>query len=253
MRQPDDPQQNQLLASLSQADLARLRPHMTWVKLRQGQVLHVPGHPQCHLHFSTGAVITKVCRLVTGGTAAVAVIGNEGLVGMSLLLGGDTWTGYDEVLIAGPSVRIASSAFRDVCSTSDSARQLLLRHVQALMTQIAQSVICYRFHSIEQRVCNLLLHLRDRVEDEELVLTQELMANLLGVRREGVTATIGHLQRIGLVRNWRGHIQVVDAAGLTRKSCECHAVVEREYKRLLPPPVGQVLVTRSGVQARAAV
>lgn len=237
MRRNDDPKDNRLLACLSDTDLDRLRPHMTWVDLKRGQVLQGPGLPQRHVHFPISAVIAKMCKLSSGETGGVAVVGSEGVVGMSLLLGGGGWPGYNEVLFAGRSVRVDASALRDVFRASASARRVLLLHLQALMTQIAQAVICYRFHTIEQRVCNLLLRTRDRLGCEDMVLTQELMANMLGVRRESVTHAVGHLRSVGVVGLSRGHIKVLDPAGLASRSCECHAVVKHEYERLLPSPL----------------
>ena len=231
----DDPRHNRLLASLTDADYQSLRPRLHCVELARGQVLHAPGLPQRHAWFPTSAVISKFCTLTSGGSSEVAVVGNEGVVGVSLLLGGETSVTCSEVLVSGLAFRIEASALQAEFGLSASARRSLLLYIMALMAPVAQTAICNRFHSVEQRVCGFLLHTCDRMDGDDVVVTQEGMAAMLGVRREGVTAAVGHLRNAAVVRLSRGHIDVIDLVALEQRACECHAVVKREYDRLLPP------------------
>ena len=234
MTQGKDPKRNRLLAALSDADWERWRPRLECVDLTRGQVLHEPGRPRRHAYFPTSAVVSLLCTVASGASSEIAVVGNEGVVGISLLLGAGSSTHGSEVLIAGQAFRIEAQAIRDEFDRSEAVRRVLLRYIQALATQIAQTVICNRHHSVEQQLCGLLLHSLDRLQDSEVVVTQELIASRLGVRRESVTAAASRLQAAGLIHQARGHVAVLDRAGLERRCCECHAVVKKEYDRLLP-------------------
>lgn len=233
MLQPEDPRTNRLLASLTSAAFERLLPHLKPVDLKLGQVLSEPGMPRLHAWFPTSAVVSKLHSLASGKSVEIAVVGNEGAVGTSPLFGDAFSINRNEVLITGRAYRLGALALEECFRTEASFRRAVLLHMQALMTQVAQAVICNRFHTVEQQVCGLLSNTGDRMEGSDLALTQELMASLLGVRRESVTEALGHLQAAGVVQLSRGHIKVIDADELERRSCECHRVVKREYTRLL--------------------
>jgi CRP-like cAMP-binding protein len=171
-----------------------------------------------------------------GGSTGFAIAGHEGVVGISLLLGSDTTTSGGSVLIAGQGFRMPALALQEEFNRFEAVRQLLLRYAQALITQITQTAVCSRHHTADQQVCTWLLHCLDRLVDNEIVVTHDALASLLGVRRESVTLVVGHLRAAGLIRCRRGCIEVLDRAGLERRSCECHAVVSKEYARLLPRP-----------------
>jgi len=234
MARREDPSGNRLLAALTDADWQRWRARLECVDLTRGQLLHEPGRPLRHAYFPTTAVVSLMCTVASGASTEIAVVGNEGVVGISLLLGADSTTDGSAVLIAGRAFRIGAQAIQDEFDRSDALRRVLLRYVQALATQVAQTAICNRHHSIEQQLCGLLLHSLDRLQGSEVVVTQELFASRLGVRRESVTAAAGQLQEAGLIHYSRGHVAVLDRPGLERRSCECHAVVKKEYDRLLP-------------------
>lgn len=236
MDHPEDPKCNRLLAALTEADWQRWRRHLERVDLRLGQVLSEPGRPQRHAYFPTSAIVSLMHVLSNGASAAIGVVGHEGVVGTALFLGDGTTTKLSSVLIAGQGFRIPAQVVKDEFERFDSVRLLLLRYTQALVTQIAQTGVCNRHHVIDRQVCGWLLHSLDRLQDNEVVVTQELIASMLGVRRESVTDAAGRLQAAGLIHNARGHISVLDRAGLEKRSCECHAVVKREYDRLLLPP-----------------
>ena len=256
MAHPEDPKSNRLLAALSDADWQRWRRYLERVDLELGQVLYESGMPERHAYFPTGAIVSLVHVMSNGGSAEIAVVGNEGIVGTSLFLGGATTTSNASVLIAGQAFRIGAQMIRDEFDRSDSVRLLLLRYTQAMVTQIAQTAVCNRLHSIDQQVCGWLLHSLDRLRgSDDVMVTHELMASMLGVRRESVTQAAGHLEAAGLIHHTRGHISVLDRAGLELRSCECHAVVKKEYDRLLPweaaarpaNPAWRVLPARGGV------
>jgi CRP-like cAMP-binding protein len=232
--QRGDPKDNRLLATLTGADWERWRRQLEWVDLRPGQSLYEPGRSPRHAYFPTSAVASLLCTDASGTSTEIAVVGNEGVVGISLFLGGNSTTSGGSVLIAGQGFRIGAQAIQDEFGRSDAVRRVLLRFIQALTTQIAQTAICNRHHTIEQQLCGFLLHSLDRLRGDEVVVTQEHIAGMLGVRRESVTAAAGHLQEAGLIHYGRGHIAVLDPARLERRSCECHAVVKKEYDRLLP-------------------
>jgi CRP-like cAMP-binding protein len=234
MAHPEDPKSNRLLAALSDAGWQRWRLHLERVDMKLGQVLYEPSRPPVYAYFPTSAIVSLQYVMGSGASSEIAVVGNEGIVGTSLFLGGGATTSHGSVLIAGQGFRIGAQMIRDEFDRSDSVRLLLLRYTQALLTQIAQTAACNRRHTVDQQVCGWLLHSLDRLRGSEVVVTQELMASVLGVRRESVTDAAGRLQAAGLIRCARGHISVLDRAGLERRSCECHAVVKKEYDRLLP-------------------
>jgi CRP-like cAMP-binding protein len=234
MARPEDPKCNRLIAALTDADWQRWRHHLERVDLTLGQVIGEPGRPQRHAYFPTSAIVSLQYVMGSGASSEIAVVGNDGIIGTSLFLGGGATTSHASVLIAGQGFRIGTQVIRDEFDRSASVRHLLLRYTQALLTQIAQTAICNRRHTVDQQVCGWLLHSLDRLRDSEIVVTQELMASVLGVRRESVTEAARRLQAAGLIRYARGHISVLDRAGLERRSCECHAAVKKEYDRLLP-------------------
>lgn len=234
MPRPEDPRSNHLLAALTEADWRRWQPHLEHVDLTPGQVLYEPGRGQRHAYFPTSAIVSLVHFLSNGASSEIAVVGSEGIVGTSLFLGSASTTGHGLVLIAGQGFRIGAQMMKDEFDRSDSVMHLLLRYTQALATQIAQTAVCNRHQSIDQQVCGWLLHSLDRLRSREVPVTHEVLASMLGVRRESVTEAAGQLQAAGLIRYARGHISVLDRAGLEQRSCGCHAVVRNEYERLLP-------------------
>ncbi len=231
-----DPLANHLLAGLEAADWQRWKPHLEPVNLRRGEILYAAGQPQFHAYFPTSAIISLLQVTEAGGSTGFAIAGHEGVVGISLLLGSDTTTSGGSVLIAGQGFRMPALALQEEFNRFEAVRQLLLRYAQALITQITQTAVCSRHHTVDQQVCAWLLHCLDRLADNEIVVTHDALASLLGVRRESVTLVVGHLRVAGLIRCRRGCIEVLDLAGLERRSCECHAVVSKEYARLLPRP-----------------
>ncbi len=234
---PTDPRANRLLAALPQAEWQRWQPYFEHVKLQVGQVLYESGMAQSHAYFPTSAIATLFNNLDSGASAEIAVVGNDGFVGAALLLGGGSTTGRGDVQVAGQGFRIAAQTLKDAFERSPTMRQLLLRHLQALITQMAQSAVCTRHHVLEQRLCRLLLQRLDRLRGGDIVTTHEQLANSLGVRRESVTAATLELQAAGLIRCTRGHIVVLDRVRLAQRSCECYAVVKKETARLLPAPL----------------
>ncbi|MBK1687924.1 Crp/Fnr family transcriptional regulator [Rubrivivax gelatinosus] len=217
------------------ADLQRWLPQLEWVELPLGLVVYESGRPLGHLYFPTTAIVSLLYVMEDGASAEIAVVGNEGLVGISLFMGGETTPSRAVVQSAGEGWRLNAAAVKEAFSRPGPVMHLLLRYTQALITQMAQTAVCNRHHSLDQQLCRWLLLSLDRLRGNELVMTQELIANMLGVRREGVTEAAMRLQRHGLIRYARGHITVLDRAGLEARTCECYAVVKREYDRLLPP------------------
>jgi len=236
MAHPELATGNRLLAALTAVGGECWRRRSERVDLELGQVLYEPGRQQRHVYFPTSAIASLQYVMENGASAGIAVVGNEGIVGTSLFLGGATTIGNASVLIAGQGFRIEAQTIRDEFERSAPVRILLLRYTQALAAQIAQTAACNRCHSVDQQVCGWLLHSLDRLRGSgEVLVTHELVASMLGVRRESVTQVLGHLQAAGLIHCARGHISTLDPAGLDRRSCECHAVVKREYDRLLLP------------------
>ena len=230
---PHSPSHNLLLAALPPEDFARLAPHLELVPLLLGQLLYEPGGQMQHAYFPTTAIASLHYVTGTGASAEMAGTGHEGVVGVSLFLGGDTTPSSAVVQTAGHAYRLPRRVLLQEFNRGGAVMRLLLRYTQALITQMAQSAVCNRHHSVEQQLCRWLLMTLDRIPSGELIMTQELVASMLGVRREGVTEAAGKLQRAGLIHYRRGHITVINRAGLQAHVCECYAVVKREIDRLL--------------------
>jgi CRP-like cAMP-binding protein len=231
---PTAPQTNQLLASLPAAEWSRWDPQLEWVSMPLGQVIYESGRPMSHAYFPTTAIVSLLYVMESGASAEIAVVGHEGLVGVSLFMGGESTPSRAVVQSAGEGWRLRAAVLKDEFNSSHPVMHLLLRYTQALITQMSQTAVCNRHHSLDQQLCRWLLLSLDRLKSQELVMTQELIANMLGVRREGVTEAALKLQRDGLIRYSRGHITVLDRPGLEKRTCECYAVVKKEYDRLLP-------------------
>lgn len=227
------PTQNQLLAALPASDLAALADQLTQVPLALGQMLYEPGGQMRHAYFPTTAIVSLHYVTETGASAESAGVGNEGMVGVPLFMGGDSTSSSAVVQTAGQAWRLDRIVLKQEFEKGGALQRLLLRYTQALMTQMAQATVCNRHHSVEQQLCRWLLLTLDRLPDNDLVMTQELVASMLGVRRESVTEAAGHLQEQGFIRYRRGHIGVLSRAGLESSVCECYAVVKREIDRLL--------------------
>ena len=228
------PLQNKLLAALPDAEWQRWLPKLEAVPLPLGSVLYESGGTLSHVYFPTTAIVSLLYVMESGASAEIAVVGNEGLVGISLFMGGDSTPSRAVVQSAGQGYRLVAAAMQEEFDRAGAAMHLLLRYTQALITQMAQTAVCNRHHSLDQQLCRWLLLSLDRLQGNELKMTQELIANMLGVRREGVTEGATRLQQAGLIRYARGHITVLDRAGLEARTCECYAVVRKEYDRLLP-------------------
>jgi CRP-like cAMP-binding protein len=235
MALPHDPRRNQLLAALPDAEWARWAPMLEPVDLPLGKVLYESGGQLSHVYFPISAIVSLLYVLEDGASAEIAVVGKEGLVGVSLFMGGGTTPSRAVVQSAGHGFKLRADLLLEEFNRSGPVLHLLLRYTQALITQMAQTAVCNRHHSLDQQLCRWLLLSLDRLAGDDLVMTQELIANMLGVRREGVTEAAGRLQKDGLIRYQRGHITVLDRAMLEHRTCECYAVVKAEYDRLLPP------------------
>jgi CRP-like cAMP-binding protein len=234
MQMNADPRMNHLLAALPDADLQRLLPELVHVDMPLGQVLCESGDTLKHVYFPTTSIVSLLYVMENGASAEIAVVGNEGIVGISLFMGGESTPSRAVVQSAGQGYKLKSKDIKDEFKRSGPVMHLLLRYTQALITQMAQTAVCNRHHSLDKQLCRWLLLSLDRLQGNELVMTQELIANMLGVRREGVTEAALKLQRMGLISYARGHITVLDRAGLEGRTCECYAVVKKEYDRLLP-------------------
>ena len=230
----DDPRRNHLLAALPAQDLARLVPGLERVPLRLGEALYEPGSRMRHVFFPTTAIVSLLYVMEDGASAEIAIVGNEGIVGVSLFMGGETTPSRAVVQSAGHAYRLKGQTLKEEFYRAGPMQRLLLRYTQALLTQMAQTAVCNRHHSLDQQLCRWLLLSLDRLRSNELIMTQELIANMLGVRREGVTEAAGNLQRAGLIEYSRGRITVLDRPGLEARSCECYGVVRKEFERLLP-------------------
>ena len=228
------PYQNQLLAALPLAEFESLAAQLEHVPLALGEVLYEPGGQLQHAYFPTTAIVSLHYVMASGASAESAGVGNEGVVGIALFMGGNTTPSSAVVQTAGHANRLERSALLQEFNRAGTMQRLLLRYTQALITQMMQAAACNRHHSIEQQLCRWLLLTLDRLPSNELVMTQELVASMLGVRREGITEAAGKLQRAGLISYRRGHIEVLDRTGLERHACECYAVVKQELSRLLP-------------------
>ena len=239
MGDPSQPTANHLLATMPSAELSRWLPHLEAVDLALGQVLYESGATLNHVYFPTNAIVSLLYVMENGASAEIAVVGNEGIVGISLFMGGQSTPSRAVVQSAGQGCRLKAQVMKEEFDRAGPVLHLLLRYTQALITQMAQTAVCNRHHSLDQQLCRWLLLSLDRLQGNELVMTQELIANMLGVRREGVTEGAGKLQAAGLIRYARGRITVLDRAGLEQRTCECYAVVKKEYDRLLPAVIAK--------------
>jgi CRP-like cAMP-binding protein len=227
------PNQNHLLAALPAAEFERLSPHLELVPLLLGQILYEPGSQMQHAYFPTTGIVSLHYVMESGASAETAGVGNEGLVGMALFMGGDSTPSSAVVQTAGHGYRLSGRLLKQEFNRAGLMQRLLLRYTQALIAQMIQTAACNRHHSVEQQLCRWLLLTLDRVPSRELVMTQELVASMLGVRREGITEAAGRLQLAGVIRYRRGHIAVIERSGLESRSCECYGVVKKELNRLL--------------------
>jgi CRP-like cAMP-binding protein len=226
------PSNNRILAALPQPEFDDLAEHLELVAMPLGQMLYEPGSLQRHAYFPTTAIVSLHYVTESGASAETAGVGNEGMVGVSIFMGGNSTSSSAVVQTAGHGYRIERALLKENFNRAGLLQNLLLRYAQALMTQMAQTAACNRHHSVEQQLCRWLLITMDRLPDRELVMTQELVASMLGVRRESVTDTAGQLQTAGYIRYRRGHISVLNREGLERHACECYDVVKKELNRL---------------------
>lgn len=233
MISPHSPAQNHLLAALPAADMERLAAHLQLVPMLLGDMLYEPGEQMQHAYFPTTSIVSLHYVMESGASAEAAGTGSEGVVGISLFMGGNTTPSSAVVQTAGHAYRLERRLLVQEFERGGALQRLLLRYTQALITQMSQTAACNRHHSVEQQLSRWLLLTLDRMADNELVMTQELLANLLGVRREGITEAAGRLQQGGFIRYRRGHISVLKRSGLEAHTCECYAVVRKELNRLL--------------------
>ena len=233
MPPPHRPNQNHLLAALPTAEFEPLAAHLELVSMPLGKMLYQPGEKLQHAYFPTTSIVSLHYVMESGASAESAGVGNEGVVGISLFMGGDTTPSSAVVQTAGHAYRIQGKLLKEEFNRAGLMQRLLLRYTQALMTQMSQTAVCNRHHSLEQQLCRWLLLTLDRLPTNELIMTQELVASMLGVRREGITEAAGNLQRAGFISYRRGHIAVLDRSGLETGACECYAVVKKELGRLL--------------------
>jgi CRP-like cAMP-binding protein len=231
---PITPKQNLLLAALSTAELKRLKRHLDPVEMPLGEVVYESGRHLEYVYFPTTSIVSLLYVLENGASAEIAVVGKEGVVGISLFMGGETTPSRAVVQSAGSAYRMPGQVMKDEFNRGGGMQHLMLRYTQALITQMTQTAVCNRHHSVDQQLCRWLLLSLDRLPVPELTMTQELIANMLGVRREGVTEAAGKLQNAGVISYQRGHIKVLDRPKLEEMSCECYEVVRRESDRLLP-------------------
>ncbi|MEO7659740.1 MAG: Crp/Fnr family transcriptional regulator [Pyrinomonadaceae bacterium] len=224
---------NHLLAALPKEDLERIEPHLESVSLSLGQVLYESGDKLSHLYFPTTAIVSMLYIMQNGGTAEIGIAGNNGLVGIALFMGGDTTPSRAIVQSAGEAVRLEGKWLLKEFKRSGIFQEIVLRYTQALMTQISQTAVCNRLHNIQQQLCRWLLINHDQLPADTLIMTHDLIANMLGVRREGVTQAAGFLQDEGYIKYARGTVIILDRAGLESICCECYGVVRNEYDRLL--------------------
>ena len=234
MLHPDSPRENHLLAALPADEWERLRPKMELWPMALGHVLYESGSKLQHVYFPTTSLISLLYVMEDGASAEIAIVGKEGIVGISLFMGGETTPSRGIVQSAGSAYRVAGSFLKEEFLRAGTLQRLLLLYIQALITQMSQTAVCNRHHSVDQQLCRWLLMSLDRLPSNELTMTQELIANMLGVRREGVTESAGKLQKLGLISYNRGHIKVLDRPALEAHACECYAVVKKEFDRLLP-------------------
>jgi CRP-like cAMP-binding protein len=229
-----NPHQNHLLAALPASDFQRLASHLELVPMKLGEVLYESGVQLRYVYFPTTSILSLLYVMEDGASAEIAIVGNEGILGISLFMGGETTPSRAVVQSAGHAFRLKAVLLKNEFGRFGPTMHLLLRYTQALITQMAQTAVCNRHHSVDQQLCRWLLLSLDRLQTNELSMTQELIANMLGVRREGVTEAAGKLQDAGLISYRRGRITVLDRPGLEARSCECYQVVKTEFDRLLP-------------------
>src|SRR5471030_1468983 len=234
MSSPHSPKQNHLLSALPEADYARLLPDLELTPMPLEWAVYESGDRMSYLYFPTSSIVSLLYVMESGASAEIAVSGNEGLVGISLFMGGESTPSRAVVQSAGDGYRLKASIVKKEFALGGNLQHLALRYTQALITQMGQTAVCNRHHALDQQLCRWLLLSLDRLQGNELLMTQELIANMLGVRREGVTEAAGKLQQDGLIKYTRGHIKVLDRARLEQRVCECYAVVKKEYERLLP-------------------
>src|SRR6187401_1219511 len=239
MNAKPDPRQNHILDALPEVERERLFPHLKLVPMPLGMVLYESGAELRHIYFPTNSIVSLLYVMQDGSSAEIAVVGNEGAIGVSLFMGGETTPSRAIVQSAGYAYRLTGNRLKQEFNRHGELLHILLRYTQSLITQMAQTAVCNRHHSLDQQLCRWLLLSLDRLRGNELVMTQDLIANMLGVRREGVTEGAVKLQKAGLIKYTRGHITVLDRAALEGRSCECYAVVKKEYDRLLPATVAK--------------
>jgi CRP-like cAMP-binding protein len=229
-----NPLQNHLLAVLPEAERERVFPYLEPVALKLGDALYESGDRLSHVYFPTTAIVSLLYVMENGASAEMAVVGNEGVVGIALFMGGETMPNRAVVQSEGHAYRLKGALIKQEFHCSGALQNLFLRYTQALLTQMSQTAVCNRHHSLDQQLCRWLLLSLDRLPSNTLNMTQELIANMLGVRREGVTEAAGKLQSAGLIQYSRGRITMLDRPGLEARVCECYEVVRREFSRLLP-------------------
>jgi CRP-like cAMP-binding protein len=229
-----NPQRNRLLAALSRSEFERLQPALELMPLALGEVLYESGTPLRHVYFPLDSIVSLLYVMADGASAEIAVVGNDGVIGISLFMGGESTPSRAVVQSAGHAYRLDGELLKTEFIRAGAVQHLLLRYTQALLTQMAQTAVCNRHYSLDQQLCRWLLLSLDRLPSNELIMTQELIANMLGVRREGVTEAAKKLQEAGLIQYRRGRIAVLDRLGIEARTCECYAVVKRESDRLLP-------------------
>jgi CRP-like cAMP-binding protein len=234
MSRSPSPLQNHILDALPMPERERLFPHLKLVELPLGAVLYESGDTLRHIYFPTDSIVSLLYVLANGASAEISIVGNEGAIGVALFMGGETTTNRAIVQSAGFAYRLTGRRLKQEFERHGDLLHILLRYTQALLTQMAQTAVCNRHHTVDQQLCRWLLLSLDRLTSDKLTMTQELIANMLGVRREGVTEAAGKLQNLGAIRYSRGHITVLDRPQLERLSCECYAVVKKESDRLLP-------------------
>lgn len=237
--QADDPKANYIIAALPEDEVTRLRAHLQPISLELGTVLYESGEQLQNVYFPTTAIISMLYIMENGSTAEIGMTGNDGVVGIALFMGGNTTSNRAVVQSGGKAFRLSSRALRVEFDRAGMFQKLLLLYTQALMTQISQTAVCNRLHSIEQQLCRWLLINQDLLQNNQLIMTHELIANMLGVRREGVSRAAGDLQKKGLIKYVRGTITMLDRKGLEAEVCECYEVVRTEYDRLLGPYVSK--------------
>ena len=239
-----DPRQNRLLAALPTEDFARLLPQLELLPMPLGHSIYESGAHMRHVYFPTTAIVSLLSVMEDGASAEIAIVGNDGIVGISLFMGGETTPSRAVVQSEGHAYRLKGQVLKDEFHRTGPMQVLLLRYTQALLTQMAQTAVCNRHHSLDQQLCRWLLLSHDRLASDHLIMTQELIANMLGVRREGVTEAAGNLQRAGLIEYHRGRITIINRPGLEARSCECYAVVRKECDRLLPQAIAEARAGR---------